>query len=185
MFNKSTCVRIADLQRLHLQCHPSAARNGPAVQKSFCWQPRSSPPLLEPDDLNPGIPLKFPFTYLPCIGNSPHDPEIHIPLHLSLDTVHCFSNRLRVIPFLTLSDGNSRHSSDSIKKCTQGFWCIIKRLGFFGCIIKRFGIWGCAPYGRKLKRAVQWNLCIVNRQHPVFWEKTRNASAPWTRFFSH
>ena len=116
MFNKSTCVRIADLQQLHLQCHPSAARNGPAVQKSFCWQLRSSPPPLEPDDLNPGIPLKFPFTYLPCIGNSPHDPEIHIPLHLSLDTVHCFSNRLRVIPFLTLSDGNSRHSSGSIKK---------------------------------------------------------------------
>ena len=134
MFNKSTCVRIADLQRLHLQCHPSAARNGPAVQKSFCWQPRSSPPLLEPDDLNPGIPLKFPFIYLPCIGNSPHDPEIHIPLHLSLDTVHCFSNRLRVIPFLTLSDGNSRHSSDSKKKgATRALVCIIKRLdGFLG-----------------------------------------------------
>ena len=37
-----------------------------------------------------------------CMGNVPHDLEIHIPLHLSLDTVHCFSNRLRVIPFLTL-----------------------------------------------------------------------------------
>ena len=160
MFNKSTGVRIADLQQLHLQCHPSAARNGPAVQKSFCWQLRSSPAPLEPDDLNPGIPLIFPFTYLPCIGNSPHDPEIHIPLHLSLDTVHCFSNRLRVIPFLTLSDGNSRHSSDSIQKgATRALGCIIKRLdGFLGASSNDSVFWGAHLMEEDLKSSPMESL---------------------------
>ena len=74
------------------------------------------------------------------------------PLHLSLDTVHCFSNCLRVIPFLTLSDGNSRHSSDSIKNAPRAFWVHYQTIRcFFGCIIKQFGILGCAPYGRRLK----------------------------------
>ena len=84
-----------------------------------------------------------------CIGDVPHDLEKHIPLHLSFDTVHCFSNRLSVIPFLTLSDGNSRHSSDSIKKCTQGFGVHHQTIRDFGVHHQTIQYFGVRPLWKK------------------------------------